>query len=90
MSTKSNDGGAAFPYCAEYGHPAACGGMSLLDYFAAHADIPWDAAMETLRLRKKNTGNTAVTIEELMAYRAKLKYMEADMMLAEKAKRGTP
>lgn len=33
----ANDGGSAFPFAAEYGHPAACGGMSLRDYFAAKA-----------------------------------------------------
>ena len=31
------DGGPAFPFAAEYGHPASCGGMSLRDYFAAKA-----------------------------------------------------
>lgn len=31
------DGGPAFPFAAEYGHPAACGGMSLRDYFAGQA-----------------------------------------------------
>lgn len=31
------DGGRAFPFSAEYGHPAACGGMSLRHYFAAAA-----------------------------------------------------
>lgn len=25
----------AFPFSAAYGHPAACGGMTLRDYFAA-------------------------------------------------------
>ena len=27
----------AFPFSAEYGHPAACGGMSLRDWFAGQA-----------------------------------------------------
>jgi ribonuclease I len=35
--SKIQDGGAAFPFSAEYGHPAACGGMSLRDYFAGQA-----------------------------------------------------
>lgn len=30
-------GGKAFPFSAEFGHPAACGGMSLRQYFAAAA-----------------------------------------------------
>lgn len=33
----TNDGGPAFPFAAEYGHPAACGGMSLRDWFAGMA-----------------------------------------------------
>lgn len=27
----------AFPFSAEYGHPAACGGMTLRDWFAGQA-----------------------------------------------------
>ena len=27
----------AFPFAAEYGHPGACGGMTLRDYFAGQA-----------------------------------------------------
>lgn len=27
----------AFPFAAEYGHPAGCGGMTLMDYFAGKA-----------------------------------------------------
>ena len=27
----------AFPFAAEYGHPAACGGMTLRDWFAGQA-----------------------------------------------------
>ena len=27
----------AFPFAAEYGHPAACGGMTLRDYYAEQA-----------------------------------------------------
>lgn len=34
---KKPDNPAAFPFSAEYGHPAACGGMTLRDYFAAKA-----------------------------------------------------
>jgi len=27
----------AFPFAADYGHPAACGGMTLRDWFAGQA-----------------------------------------------------
>ena len=37
MSDPIDTGGAAFPFAAEYGHPAACGGMSLRDWFAGQA-----------------------------------------------------
>ena len=30
----------AFPFSAEYGHPAACGGMTLRDWFAGQAALP--------------------------------------------------
>lgn len=33
----TNDGGRAFPFAADYGPPAACGGMTLRDYFAGQA-----------------------------------------------------
>lgn len=35
MSSEKNP--PAFPFPAEYGHPAACGGMSLRDWFAGQA-----------------------------------------------------
>lgn len=35
MEEKS--GGPAFPFSAEYGHPAAHGGMTLRDWFAGQA-----------------------------------------------------
>ena len=37
METKKPSNPIAFPFSAEYGHPAACGGMTLRDYFAAKA-----------------------------------------------------
>jgi hypothetical protein len=54
--------------------------MTLRDYFAAKADIPWDMVV-ALSLRNKGQ-NTA--IKEILEYRAKLKYAEADAMLKER------
>lgn len=46
MSTPINDGGPAFPFAAEYGHPAACGGMTLRDWFAGQALTGFLASLE--------------------------------------------
>lgn len=75
-----NTGGAAFP--CEGGtdsglHPDA--GMSLRDYFAANADIPWNAVIQTLAIQ----GYSSPTIEQIINYRAKVKYLEADAMIKE-------
>ena len=37
MDTKMQDQERAFPFAAEYGHPGACGGMYLRDWFAGQA-----------------------------------------------------
>ena len=37
METKKPSNPHAFPFSAEYGHPATCGGMTLRDYFASKA-----------------------------------------------------
>lgn len=77
-----NDGGAAFPYDRGLlpGQPQT--GMSLRDWFATHADVPWNAAIETLSLR----GCSHPTVKQLAEYRAQLKYIEADAMLAARTK----
>ena len=79
---KIDQGGFAFPtpeIRAPNGSVLSAGqdGMSLRDYFAIHADVPWNAVIETLSLR----GNDRPTIREMVAYRAQLKYIEADEML---------
>ncbi|MNL49700.1 hypothetical protein D3C87_1726580 [compost metagenome] len=56
--------------------------MNLRDYFAIHADVPWNAVIETLSLR----GVTSPTVKQMAEYRAQLKYCEADAMLAERKK----
>ncbi|WP_261524484.1 hypothetical protein [Burkholderia multivorans] len=52
-------------------------GMSLRDWFAATVDIPWNAVIETLKIK----GETEITAGRLVEYRATLRYLEADAML---------
>lgn len=84
--TKKDDGGPAFARSAfqaqGMSQHSSQEGMSLRDYFAIHADVPWNATMETLALR----GNKTPTVREFVEYRAALKYEEADAMLAARKK----
>jgi hypothetical protein len=60
--TEINDGGPAFARAgAEHsqGGNFEQDGMSVRDYAAIHADVPWNAVIETLRLQ----GNETPTIE---------------------------
>ena len=75
-----NDGGPAFP---DDGQANYTGGRSLRDWFAGQSDIPWGAVIETL----KTKGIENPTVGDVADYRAALRYMEADAMLAERAKR---
>ena len=68
----ADNGGPVFP--VEGFHD----GMTLRDWFAGQANVPWNAAIETLRIR----GVDQPTVKELAEYRAELKYIEADAMLA--------
>lgn len=54
-------------------------GMTLRDWFAGQADIPWNAVIETYRIK---TGRDSPTVLEIASYRAELKYIEADAMIA--------
>ena len=54
-------------------------GMTLRDYFAAKADIPWDACIDTL-LRKGNKRDE-ITLQMLIDCRVSVKFIEADAML---------
>jgi hypothetical protein len=95
MAEKIEDGGLAFPgkrveqvgTVADHGfsdddsptfgdvdHP----GMTLRDWFAGNADVPWNAVIETLSIR----GNKNPTVSDLAAYRAEIKFIEADAMIA--------
>lgn len=51
---------------------------ALRDWFAGRVEVPWNAVIETLSIR----GNKYPTVGEMAAYRAELKYLEADAMLA--------
>lgn len=71
----------AFPHQKEDGSPYW--GMTLRDYFAAHADIPWNAVIETYEINRKKKNPT---VSEIAMYRSELKYIEADAMLAARDK----
>lgn len=65
----------AFPRDHRYqGH----NGMSLRDYAAIHAEIPWNSVFEALSIQ----GEQNLTVQKILSYRAALKYAEADAMLA--------
>lgn len=53
-------------------------GMSLRDWFAGKADVSWNAVLETLELR----GEKNPTVQRMAEYRAEIKYVMADAMLA--------
>jgi len=75
-----DNGGPAFPVSdrhPEFGQV----GMSLRDYFAAHVDVPWNAALDTIALKKES--DYKPTVGEILRYRAQLKILEADAMLDE-------
>lgn len=54
-------------------------GLTKREYFAAMADIPWNAILETLSIQ----GIHNPTVQQVLRYRAKLKLIEADALLAE-------
>lgn len=75
-----NNGGPAFPRFVPDGHYNGSideQGMTLRDYFAAKADVPWNAVFETLAAM----GEKSPTVDRLVEYRALIKYAEADAML---------
>lgn len=96
--SKINDGGPAFP--ASPGHPDTVGvefdrGMSLRDWFAGRADPRQHN--QTLGLSEANAealNGTRMPLRPVArlqwwaAARAAWRYMEADAMLAERAKGG--
>ena len=88
---KTDDGGAVFPTDIPTGETDLVegrnrhvyklgGGITLLEYYAGQTSIPWDAVLETLRLK----GFGSPTVEEVLRARAHLRFMEAEYMIAEK------
>ena len=73
MSTK-NDGGPAFPQ-AETRDLAATEGMSLRDYLAAASDIPDAVVASAMPV------DSDYSPEEWLRTRARLRYLDADLML---------
>ena len=64
------------------------GGLSKLEYFAGQADIPWDSVLETMELNnlEKANGDTW-SLEQTVAQRAIMKFVEAEAMIKEAEKR---
>lgn len=83
----ANNGGPAFPEAGLSGLPNGefihgQAGMTLRDYFAAKADM----APYNPRQALESKLDRPVTIAELADYIAKIRHIEADAMLAERAK----
>ncbi len=55
------------------------------DYFAATIDIPWNAVIGTMSIKFPEK-NGKFTMSEVALYRAAMRFMEADAMLAERNK----
>lgn len=58
-------------------------GMTMLDWFASQADIPWNAVKEGLLINKSIEHPTVLQMAE---YRAELKYIEAEAMMKRRVK----
>jgi len=89
MNTLIKDGGPAFPVPdshhangqVQYGS----NGMTLRDWLASQAEIPWDAVLGTLSIKHPER-DKKFTLEEVSKFRAEAKYREADAMLAAREK----
>lgn len=51
--------------------------ITLRDYFASQADIPWNAVLETLKLK----GEDKPTVQRTLEYRSILMFAQADEMI---------
>jgi hypothetical protein len=60
-------------------------GMTLRDWLASQAEIPWDAVLGTLSIKHPER-DKKFTLEEVLKFRAEAKYREADAMLAAREK----
>lgn len=85
---RDDEGGPAFPTGPENTKSDPSEGMSLRDWFAGQTNVPWNAAIDTLRLKFPEKGGK-FTIDELAATRAQIRYAEADAMLAARKERRT-
>jgi len=89
MNTLIKDGGPAFPVPdshhangqVQYGS----NGMTLRDWLASQAEIPWDAVLGTFSIKHPER-DKKFTLEEVSKFRAEAKYREADAMLAAREK----
>jgi len=89
-SKKIEDGGPAFPVevqtmpdgslrPVQTGHMTGwSGGLTTRDYFAIHADVPWNAVIDTLAIR----GESSRTVQRMAEYLAEVRYIMADAMIA--------
>lgn len=82
------NGGSAFPMVVtEYNRDTdehevtSCGGMSLRDYYMAHAPITWLDALTDLTAKRLN-----VSSAELIQWLVEKRRQYADAMLAERSK----
>ena len=81
MMSKKKDGGPAFPFPVLHGDGAPTG-MTLRDYLAAKVDVSVYTPFENM----KAALGRAPKVGEMAEYIAELRYIEADLMLAERAK----
>lgn len=83
MATKIDDGGTAFPCTGEgLGTEFAAPGMSLRDYFAAHADVPWGMAHTIAADQLDRTPS----VQEVADCQAQMRRAVADSMITALAK----
>lgn len=80
MKTQSNE--PAFSKAAFY-HPdggvdSPQEGLTKREYFATHAEIPWNAVITTLEIKHPGAN---ITVREIIKYRAVLQVMAADALI---------
>jgi hypothetical protein len=76
-------GGPAFPLFLKQDEILSNEGMTIRDYFAIHADVPWDFMVRSLE-SEFGTGN--VPIKKGAEFIAEVRYAMADAMIAERSK----
>lgn len=84
MTQPKNDGGPAFPNGFDPDYAVANRidvGMSLRDYFLAHAPITFSEAHKLLCLMAQEKGAVSPTAADIIEYLAFLRFQYADAML---------